>query len=448
MIDPKRQNNAIIILAAGKGTRMKSAIPKIFHKIASHSMIELVLMTIKKAKAKNIIIVVSDETVNIKNIIKPSNNIKFVNQKERLGTGHAVQLACKELPEDIDIVSIIYADTPFIKNTTINNLEGLITQGNQAAVLGFEPIGDNAYGRLIISGNKLLEIVEYNEATSEQRKIKLCNSGIMSFDSTILRQYISKIDNKNSKGEYYLTDLISLLTQDQHNVGNITTDETEVMGINSISELIKANKVQQKKLRDAAIEDSVNMIDPNTVYLAADTKFGNGVTIEPNVYFGKDVTIADNVTIKAFSYLEGCNISEDSVIGPFARIRPKTNIAARSKIGNFVEIKNADIDAETKINHLSYIGDAKLGKKVNIGAGTITCNYDGYNKYQTNIEDKVFIGSNNALIAPVTIQESAITAAGSVITKNVPDNAMAVARAKQENIKDQAKIFRKRNHKK
>lgn len=408
------------IVAAGKGTRMKSSLPKVMHKIVHLPMIEHVALNAKSAGISDLVYILA------KNHQYDAQKIAI--QKEQLGTGHAVQIALQQYPTQEGKIIILYGDTPLITPSTIQKMIAALDSA-PLIVLGFEPANAAQYGRLKMKDGTVSEIVEYIDANEEERNIKLCNSGVIAADAALLNKLLPKINNCNAKKEYYLTDLVAL----NGGAGLVIASEDEVMGVNDRAQLARAENIMQERLRKVAMENGVTMIDPSSVYLAYDTKFGRDIILEPNIYFGPNVEIEDNVEIKFSSHIEGAIICSGSRIGPFARIRPSTKIGQNSKIGNFVEVKNAKIGESVGINHLSYIGDAAIGRKTNIGAGTITCNYDGIKKSHTIIGENVFIGSNSALIAPVEIGDGALIAAGSTITHNVPANSKSFARARQEN---------------
>jgi bifunctional UDP-N-acetylglucosamine pyrophosphorylase/glucosamine-1-phosphate N-acetyltransferase len=438
------QKTSIIILAAGKGTRMKSDLPKCLHKIAGCEMIKIITDKAQNLNPKNISIVISENMKQQIANIFPEKNINFIIQKDRLGTGHAVKTAFEYLSKSKSLGDkslILYGDCP---NVSCKTLENLLKNPEYISVLGFNCTKENAYGRLITANENQLEaIVETKDANEEQKKITLCNSGIMTLQSKEAKKALSEIKNNNKSGEYYLTDIVEVFRKRKENCSFCLSSENEVLGINSKKELAIAEKIIRHSLCEKLMENGVTIIDPDTTYLSYDTKIDQGSMIYPNVFFGSNVEIAKNVEIKSFSHLEGAKISANCSIGPFARIRPKTNLDENVKIGNFVEVKNSSIAQNAKANHLSYIGDAEIGERSNIGAGTITCNYDGVNKHKTTIAKDVFIGSNSSLIAPLSLKKNSMIAAGSVITKNVAENELAISRSKQTHIKDGAKKFKK-----
>ncbi len=437
------KNLSIIILAAGKGTRMKSSTPKTLHKIASFSMLDLAIINAKSLNPENICIVISREMEKFSQEIKKNHanlNIEFAIQEDRLGTGHGVKIALNNMSKINSNIIILYGDTPLIK---VSTLEEMIVKlnDNQLCVLGFDCFNENKYGRLITKGEYLKKIIEFKDASEEERKITLCNSGVIAINHQNSLDLINKIDNNNAAKEYYLTDIVQIMKKDELKTTFIKASEEEVLGVNSKVELARVEKLKQDEMRQKFMENGVTLIDPNTIYFAADTKIENDVIIHPNVVIGPNVEIRKGSEIKSFSHIEGAIIDNGAIIGPFARIRPGSKIGKKSKIGNFVEIKKSEIENDAKISHLSYVGDSKVGKNANIGAGTITCNYDGYNKFKTNIGENVFIGSNSSLIAPVDIEKNAVIGAGSVITKNVQADDLAVSRPKQVNINNGAKQY-------
>ena len=419
-------NLTVVILAAGMGRRMKSAMPKALHQLAGIPMIKHVINTAEKLNPRKILIAVNPNTPELIKEVFPYQTFA---QNNALGTAHAV-LSGKKYLIDNDNILILYADSPLL---TIDSLKYLLYTckrgSHDISVLGFYPKNTDGYGKLIVDSktNSLLSIQESDEYSN----ISFCNSGAMYFNTHNIFPLLESIKKNNIQKEYYLSDIIAIASTQGYSCIAVTIDDNEqAIGINSQSNLALAEYIIQKRLRYKALAEGIKLVNPESVFLSMDTQFGHDVIIEPNVFFGTGVTIGDHVTIKAFSYLEGCNISDKTNIGPYARIRPQTNIGSNVDIGNFVEIKNTVINNGTRINHLSYIGDANIGRDVNIGAGTITCNYDGYQKHHTNIANESFIGSNSALIAPVNIGERAIIAAGTVVTKNVHSDSLFITRTK------------------
>ncbi|MBX3515207.1 MAG: bifunctional UDP-N-acetylglucosamine diphosphorylase/glucosamine-1-phosphate N-acetyltransferase GlmU [Xanthobacteraceae bacterium] len=422
--------NRILILAAGEGTRMRSALPKVLHKVGGRSLIGHVLAAANASGASAIDVVIGPEREDVAAEVKklaPSAGV-FV-QRERLGTAHAV-LQAKAALGGGDNLIVAFGDTPLLRAETFAVL-GEALEDAAVAVLGFRPKDPHGYGRLVEKDGNLVAIREEKDASDDEKKIGLCNAGIMAFSGKHALSLIEAIGNENAKREFYLTDAVALARAKNLNVTVREAPEEEVMGINDRAQLAEAEAELQKRMRKAALENGVTLAAPETVFFSADTKLGKDVTIEPNVVFGPGVVVKDGATIKAFSHLEGAEVGEGASVGPFARLRPGTRLGAKSKIGNFVEVKAATFGDGAKANHLSYVGDASVGANANIGAGTITCNYDGYDKHKTEIGEGAFIGSNSALVAPVKIGKGAYVGTGSVVTDDVPADALAVARGRQ-----------------
>jgi bifunctional UDP-N-acetylglucosamine pyrophosphorylase/glucosamine-1-phosphate N-acetyltransferase len=429
---------AVIILTAGRGTRMKSALPKVMHKLAGRPMINYLLDSVKALNPDRVIVIVGQDMEIVKTTVSPYETVV---QIERLGTGHAVSTARASLANFNGTILILHGDTPLIG---LNNLKAILDRSSDLAivVLGFRSDNIGRYGRLLInSSGKLESIVEFNDATDEQRAINLCNSGVIAVDAIHLWKLIDKLSNNNSSGEFYLTDIISLAHKDGLICDFIEASRDELLGINSMAELAISENILQNRMRLSNMENGVMLIDPTSIYFSWDTQLGQNVIIGPNVVFGPGVSVGDNCKIEAFCHLEGASIASNSTIGPFARLRPNVIIGNDVCIGNFVEIKNSTIESGTKINHLTYIGDSQVGSKVNIGAGTITCNYNGLAKFLTKIDNGAFIGSNSSLIAPVKIGKGSIVGAGSVITKDVSAGSLAITRGEQKELSDWANHF-------
>jgi bifunctional UDP-N-acetylglucosamine pyrophosphorylase/glucosamine-1-phosphate N-acetyltransferase len=352
-------------------------------------------------------------------------------QQERLGTAHAVLAAREANAGGADDLVIAFGDTPLISADTLARMRAPLQAGASLVVLGFHAADPTGYGRLIVDNGRLTAIREQADASADERSITLCNAGVMAFDGKTALQIIEKIGNANSKGEYYLTDAVSIVRESGLTAAVIETSEDEVRGINTKAQLAEAEQVMQARLRKAALDAGVTMVAPDTVFLAADTSFGKDVTIEPYVVIGPGVSIADGAVIHSFSHLVQASIGRNASVGPYARLRPGTSLGEGARVGNFVETKAAVLEAGAKVNHLTYVGDAHVGAGANIGAGTITCNYDGFGKYRTEIGAGAFVGSNSSLVAPVKIGAGAYVGSGSVVTKNVPDDALAVARGQQ-----------------
>jgi bifunctional UDP-N-acetylglucosamine pyrophosphorylase/glucosamine-1-phosphate N-acetyltransferase len=428
-----------IVLAAGEGTRMRSARPKVLHPVAGRSLLAHVLHAVRGAQVNAAAVVVGPGMEAVAEEAKsalPSAQI-FV-QRERRGTADAVLAARAAIANGADDLLVIFGDTPLISADTLKRLRAAIAHNVSVAVLGFRPVNPTGYGRLITNGHRLVAIREERDASDIERRIDLCNGGLMALRGDVALDILGRIDNKNAKGEFYLTDAVTIADAMALEAVALETKEDEVRGINTKAQLAEAEDVMQWRLRDAAMEAGVTMVAPETVYLSADTKFGHDVTIEPNVVFGPGVTVEDDAVIHAFSHLEGTHVGKGASVGPFARLRPGAKLGAKSRIGNFVEVKAVEIGEGAKANHLAYLGDGSVGAGANIGAGTIFCNYDGKNKTRTEIGKGAFIGSNSALVAPVKIGANAYVGSGSVITDNVPSGALALGRGRQVNKTDWA----------
>jgi len=435
---------ACIVLAAGKGTRMKSGQPKVMHEIAGRSLLGHVMIAASETGASRFCVVCGPGMTGVEQeatAIAP--NAKIALQVDRLGTGHAVSMAKSALSGFSGTVLILYGDVPLVQPKTLKNLTKMVSHDMPLAVLGFIAENPQGYGRLICDKHGHLQAIrEELDASQDERKVDLCNSGIMAVAADDLWTLLDNIDNDNANQEYYLTDIVGLTVAAGKKVGVVTCDESEVAGINDRVQLAAMEQVFQNKLRRDAMYNGVTMISPETVFLSADTRFGRDVVIEPNVIIAPGVEISDNVVVHGFCHLADAKIGKGAVVGPYARLRPGTDLRANTKVGNFVEIKKSTIHKGAKVNHLSYVGDATVGEKANIGAGTITCNYDGFGKSQTIIGKGAFIGSNSSLIAPVEIGDGAYVGSASVVTKDVPGNALALTRVKQENKPGWAERFR------
>jgi len=426
--------HAIIILAAGRGERMNSETPKVMHKIAGAPMIMHTLRTAKSLDPDRIIVITGYGAEQVeKEISELEPEIDFVRQIEQKGTGHAVKCAEKMLKNFTGNTLILYGDVPFISPDTLELLIEEKESGTDLVVLGFESKQPGNYGRLIIENDQLISIVEAKDATTEQLKITLCNSGVLYTENKILFQLLSNITNENANQEYYLTDIVETAKNQNLSIKVVCCDEPETLGINTRSELSSAELTFQIRARERIIENGVTLSQPDTTYFSFDTEIGREACIGPNVVFGPGVTIESGAEILPFCHLEGCHISKGAKIGPFARLRPGTELSEDVKVGNFVEIKNSTISAKSKINHLSYIGDTTIGENSNIGAGTITCNYDGISKHTTEIGNDVFIGSNTLLVAPVSVGDNSMTASGTIVTESIPSGNLAIGRVKQVN---------------
>lgn len=424
-------DSALIVLAAGKGTRMKSDLPKVLHPLGGRPLLAHALKAGEGAARAVVVAGHGAELVRAA-VAETMPDAEVVVQREQLGTGHAVAQAGPALKDFAGDAIVLYGDTPFIRPETLMAMQAARASGAAVVVLGFMAETPGRYGRLILSPSGDLEgIIEAKEASPDQLAIRLCNSGVVCAKASLLFDLVAGIGNDNAAGEYYLTDIVALARGRGLRTAVVTCDEEETLGINSRAELAQAESAFQARARLAAMEGGATLIAPETVFLSADTEIGRDVVIHPNVVIGPGVRIGDGAEIRAFSHLEGCTIAPGAQIGPYARLRPGAEIAKGARIGNFVEVKNARIGEGAKVNHLSYVGDAHVGASANIGAGTITCNYDGVMKHQTKIGEGAFIGSNTALVAPVEIGAAAITGSGSVITRDVPDGALATERAPQ-----------------
>ncbi|APO86380.1 bifunctional UDP-N-acetylglucosamine diphosphorylase/glucosamine-1-phosphate N-acetyltransferase GlmU [Marivivens sp. JLT3646] len=427
-------SNSLIVLAAGMGTRMNSDLPKVLHKIAGAPLVVHAMKSGEALGLDHTVVVVGHGGEAVEAAVKDWNpDAVVVTQEEQLGTGHAALQAREALAGIDGNVFVAFGDTPFIRPETLQSmLDARAT--HDVIVLGFEVYDPTVrYGRLVTNGDDLTGIVEFKDATEAQREIPLCNSGVICVDTQLLFSLLDEVGNDNASGEYYLPDIVGIARNRGLSATVVRCDEAETLGINTRAELARAEQLFQNAMRAEAMENGVTLHAPDTVIFAHDTVIGRDAIIEPNVVFGPRVTVESDATIRAFSHLEGCHVSRGSTVGPFARLRPGAELNEDVHIGNFVEIKNATVDEGAKVNHLTYIGDAFIGKKTNVGAGTITCNYDGVFKHKTTIGANSFIGSATMLVAPVTVGNNAMTATGTVVTKDIPDGAMAIARTKQEN---------------
>ncbi|WOI54910.1 bifunctional UDP-N-acetylglucosamine diphosphorylase/glucosamine-1-phosphate N-acetyltransferase GlmU [Palleronia sp. LCG004] len=424
----------LIVLAAGAGTRMKSDLPKVLHEVAHAPLFVHALGSAADLSPERRILVAGHGADAVKKAARSHDPaLDIVIQSQQRGTAHAVAQAREAMAGATGDVFVLYGDTPFIRPETLRAMVQARRDGAGIVVLGFEAADPGRYGRLLLRDGRLERIVEYKDATDEERSVTLCNSGVICADAERLFELIDRIGNDNASGEYYLTDIVAAAREAGLGTAAVTCDEAETMGVNTRAELARAEALFQARAREAALGAGVTLTAPETVHFAYDTRVAQDVTIEPHVIFGPGVTIESGARIRAFSHLEGARVAGGAVIGPYARLRPGTDIAERVRIGNFVETKNARIHDGAKVNHLSYVGDAEIGAAANLGAGTITCNYDGVFKHRTTIGDNAFIGSNTMLVAPVSVGRDAMTASGSVVTMDVPDGAMAVARARQQN---------------
>lgn len=435
-----------VILAAGDSTRMKSSISKVLHPVAGRPMIAHVTAAVLAAGIDDVALVVGRDAENVAKAasLKGLSVTPFL-QTERLGTGHAVLSAKDAIARGYDEILVAYGDVPLITPETLKSARAAMAEGNDIVVIGFHTEKPTGYGRLLVENGALIAIREEKDASDEERKVTWCNSGLMAINGAKALELLANIGNANAKGEYYLTDLVEIVRAKGGKAVAVDAPETELSGCNNRAELAAIEKLWQERRRLEIMLSGVSMIAPETVFLSHDTVIGQDVLIEPNVVFGPGVTVESGAVIHAFSHLEGAHVAKGATVGPYARLRPGAHLGEGSKVGNFCEVKKAEIGAGAKVNHLSYIGDAFVGADTNIGAGTITCNYDGVNKHETHIGAHAFIGSNSALVAPVTIGDGALVASGSVITEDVPADALAFGRARQKMKPQRAKLIRERN---
>jgi bifunctional UDP-N-acetylglucosamine pyrophosphorylase / glucosamine-1-phosphate N-acetyltransferase len=437
---------SVVILAAGQGTRMRSDTHKVLHPIASRPLLLHLLDNVEGLGSNKCVVVVGKGRDQVERTLN-GRDVAVVHQAEQKGTGHAVAQAKPALDGYDDAVLILYADTPFVQAATLTRmLERLDGKdGPGIVVLGSRPDDPAAYGRIILGeGDRISKMVEFRDATPEERAVRLCNSGMLAVRASDLFRWLGEVSNDNAAGEYYLPDIVNIAAAEGREAVVIEGNPYETAGVNSRAELAHLELEWQRRRREQVLHEGATLIDPESVWFAYDTRLGRDVTVEPHVVFGPGGEVADGATIKAFSHIEGAVIGARASIGPFARIRPGSSLAEGTKVGNFVELKNASVAKGAKVNHLSYVGDSEIGEGANIGAGTITCNYDGFGKYRTVIGAGAFIGSNTALVAPVTIGDGAVVGAGSVITTDVEADSLAVERSEQRGIAGWAKKFRER----
>jgi bifunctional UDP-N-acetylglucosamine pyrophosphorylase/glucosamine-1-phosphate N-acetyltransferase len=437
---------AVVILAAGQGTRMRSDTHKVLHPIASRPLLLHLVDGADAVGADRKVLVLGKGRQQVEAALA-GRDVTVAVQAEQKGTAHAVQQAADALAGYDGPVIILYGDTPFVEPATLRRmLDRLDGEGGPGiVVLASSPADPLKYGRIIFGkGDRIARMVEYKDATDEERAVRLCNSGMMAVRARDLFRWLERVGNDNAAGEYYLPDIVNIAAAEGREAVVIEGDPYETAGVNSRAELAHLELEWQRRRREQALDEGATLIDPESVWFAYDTKLGRDVTVEPHVVFGPGVEVADGATIHAFSHIEGAKIGGKASVGPFARIRPGTRLGDNTKVGNFVELKKAEVAGGAKINHLSYVGDASVGAKANIGAGTITCNYDGFRKYGTVIGAGAFIGSNTALVAPVTIGDGAIVGAGSVITRDVEPDSLALERNEQKGIAGWARRFRER----
>ncbi len=425
---------SVILLAAGQGSRMNSDLPKVQHPLAGAPLIAHALASARGLDPERIVVVTGVGAEGVEAAVAGIDpEARVVRQPEQRGTGDAVRVALPALEGATGTVVVLYGDTPFIRPETLESMLSARAEGASVVILGFEAAEPGAYGRLILDDTgALLAIVEAKDATPEELAIRLCNCGVVAVDAELLPGLVAEIRDDNAKGEFYLTDIVALARNRGLSAKAISCDEAETLGVNSRADLAAAEAAFQARARAEAMDNGVTLTDPATVWFAFDTYVGRDTVIGPNVFFGPGVTIESGSDIQAFCHLEGCHVSRGSRVGPFARLRPGAELAEHTHVGNFVEIKNAIVDEGAKINHLAYVGDAHVGARTNVGAGTIFCNYDGVFKHHAEVGADVFIGSNSALVAPLTIGAGALIAAGSTITEDVAPGALALARGRQE----------------
>lgn len=419
-----------IVLAAGEGTRMRSAKPKVLHAIAGRTLLAHVLNAVEQAGAKAAVVVSPAREAIAEEAKRRLPGAEIFVQPVARGTGDAV-LAARDAITRGDDILVIFGDTPLVKAGTLEKFRAALMRGADIVVSGFRPADASGYGRLVVENGKPVAVREERDASAAEKAITLCNGGLMALAGKYALSILTQIGDNNAKKEFYLTDAVAIAYRMGLSSEIIEIGEDEVLGIDNRTKLARGEAMMQDRLRAAAMENGVTLVAPETVFLAADTKLGSDVTVEPFVVFGPGVTVGDRAVIRSFSHLDGVTVGEGATVGPYARLRPGTTLGKGAKIGNFVETKAATIEDGAKVNHLSYVGDARVGERANVGAGTITCNYDGQKKYHTDIGAGAFIGSNSALVAPVKIGDGAYVGSGSVITHDVPAGSLAVARARQ-----------------
>ena len=423
-----------IVLAAGQGTRMKSDLPKVLHEVAGLPMVAHVAATARAAGSDSAAIVIGHGGDQVRDSLGAhEGQARFFTQDQQLGTANAVSAALPAITDGADDVLVLFGDTPLVRAETLATARAELAAGADLVVVGFRPADPSGYGRLVEQNGQLIAIREHKDANDEERAIGFCNGGLMAFSGRHLAELLAAIGNDNAKGEFYLTDAVEIAHGRGLTVRAIEAPMEDVIGVNTHAELAEVEAIWQARRRRQLMLEGVAMAAPDTVFLSHDTEIAAGAKLEPNIWFGPGVKIAPGADIRAFSHIEGTTIGANAKVGPFARLRPGAVLGEKAKVGNFCEIKNADIADGAKVNHLTYIGDASIGAAANVGAGTITCNYDGFNKHRTEIGAGAFIGSNSALVAPVAVGEGAYIASGSVITEDVPDDALGIGRARQAN---------------
>jgi bifunctional UDP-N-acetylglucosamine pyrophosphorylase/glucosamine-1-phosphate N-acetyltransferase len=434
----------MIVLAAGEGTRMRSATPKVLHEVGGRAMLDHVLAAARRSGADRLAVVVGPGMDKVGAAAARGGDAAVFVQQDRLGTAHAVLQARAAIEAGADDVVVLFGDTPLVTPETLRRVRDELAAGSDIVVCGFRTPAPTGYGRLLTDGARLVAIREERDASPAEREVTLCNAGIMGFRGAGVLSVLDAIGNANAKGEYYLTDAVEIAVARGLTARAVEGDEREFLGVNDRAQLAACEAHFQAGRRRAVMQEGATLIAPETVFFAADTSIGRDVVIEPHVVFGPGVTVESGARIRAYSHLEGARVAGGAIVGPFARLRPGADIGPDAHIGNFVEIKNSVVEAGAKANHLAYIGDARIGAKANIGAGTITCNYDGFGKYHTDIGRGAFVGSNSSLVAPIRIGEGAYVGSGSVVTADVPDDSLAVARGRQVVKSGWAQAFRAR----
>jgi bifunctional UDP-N-acetylglucosamine pyrophosphorylase/glucosamine-1-phosphate N-acetyltransferase len=424
---------ALIVLAAGQGTRMNSDLPKVLHPLAGAPLFAHALAAGRTLDPELVVMVTGHGAESVEAAAREfGDDIRFVRQEERLGTGHAVLRAAPLLEGYDGDVVVLYGDTPLLTEETLADMVAARASAD-VVVLGFEAADPARYGRLKMDGDRLTAIVEWKDATEEERAITFCNSGIKMASAETMLSLLAEVRNDNAAGEYYLTDIVAVANRRGLTCRAVRCDEAETLGVDTRARLAEAEAAFQRRARARALEDGVTLVAPDTVIFALDTAVGRDAVIEPYVVFGPGVSVESGARIRAFSHLEGAHVGAGAIVGPYARLRPGAELGDDAHVGNFVEIKAAQIGQGAKVNHLTYVGDASVGERTNIGAGTITCNYDGVSKHRTEIGARAFVGSNTLFVAPVRMGDGAMTATGTVVTEDIPDGALAIGRARQAN---------------
>ncbi len=437
---------SVVILAAGQGTRMRSDTHKVLHPIAGRAMLEHLLDTVDRLGAEHRIVVVGKGREQVEAALA-GHDVRIAVQAEQKGTGHAVQQAEEALAGFSGTVIILYGDTPFVAAETLASMRERLEGPDRPGVVVLASCPDDPanYGRVILGEkDRIARMVEYRDANPAERAVRLCNSGMMAVAAEDLFRWLAQVGNANAAGEFYLPDIVMIAAAEGRHAVALEADAWQTAGVNSRAELAELEHAWQQRRRRQALDDGATLIDPESVWFSFDTVLGRDVTVEPHVVFGPGARIADRAFIRAFSHIEGASVGEDAEVGPFARLRPGAELGRKAKVGNFVEVKKARLGEGAKANHLTYLGDADIGAGANIGAGTITCNYDGFFKYRTQIGEGAFIGSNSALVAPVSIGPGAIVGAGSVVTQDVEPDSLGVTRAEQKGFSGWAARFRER----